>query len=299
LVCAGTNHQASKAEKNVSTSSSKPFHEWIGRQTRSEDIITERLDASFRAIFGPHLAATRQGEAPAGIHWCLSPAIAAMDKLGGDGHPLKNKDVPPVPLPRRMWAGGVVENIAPLSVGSQVTRVSTIVDVAHKEGRTGELWFVTVDHEYRTGHEVAIRDRQNIVYREAAKPGLERTREAPKEAARPISTSWTVPTSPVFLFRYSAITFNGHRIHYDEPYATGVEGYDGLVVHGPIQATLLLNLAASQLGRAPARFVYRGTAPAIAGGELLVCRGAGDEANKFWTQSPSGRIHMEAGVEAA
>jgi 3-methylfumaryl-CoA hydratase len=198
-----------------------------------------------------------------------------------------------------MWAGGVVESIAPLGISSRVTRVSTIVDIARKEGRTGELWFVTVDHEYRSEDKVAIRDRQNLVYREAAKPGPERKGDLPEQAVRPISASWTVPTSSVFLFRYSAITFNGHRIHYDEPYATGVEGYDGLVVHGPIQATLLLNLAASQLGRAPARFVYRGTAPAIAGGELLVCRGAGEEANKFWTQSPSGRIHMEAGIEAA
>lgn len=282
----------------MSQSSPKPFQEWIGRQTRSEDVLTERLDSSFRAIFGPHLAASQSGLAPAGIHWCLSPAIAPMAELGGDGHPAKNRDMPPVPLPRRMWAGGTVETVAALHIGDRVTRVSTIADITRKEGRTGELWFVTVDHEYRTPRGLAIRDRQNIVYRQAAASGAPEKRETHGQEARPTSVSWTVPTSSVLLFRYSAISFNGHRIHYDEPYATGVEGYGGLVVHGPIQATLLLNLAASQMGSTPARFTYRGTAPAIAGSDLLVCRGVGDPV-KFWTQSPSGQVHMEASAEAA
>ena len=280
------------------TSSPKPFEEWIGRQTTSEDVLTERLDASFRAIFGPNLAASPNGQAPAGIHWCLSPAIAPMDELGGDGHPARNKDMPPVPAPRRMWAGGTVETLAPLYVGDRVTRVSTISDIARKEGRTGELWFVTIDHEYQTQRGIAVRDRQNIVYREAATSQAPAKHAAPGQENRAIAASWTVATSSVLLFRYSAISFNGHRIHYDEPYATGVEGYDGLVVHGPIQATLLLNLAASQTGSTPVRFTYRGTAPAIAGTDLLVCRGSGDPA-KFWTQSPAGLIHMEASVEAA
>lgn len=281
----------------MSEPSEEPFAEWIGRQTRSEDIVTERLDASFRAIFEPHVAPTDAGIAPAGIHWCLSPAIAPMSELGPDGHPAKNRDMPPVPQPRRMWAGGTVETFDPLRVGDHVTRVSTIADVTRKEGRTGELWFVSVDHDYSTSRGPAVRDRQNIVYREATKPGREpkKTDTAPSPA-RATSASWTVGTSPVFLFRYSAITFNGHRIHYDHPYVTGVEGYEGLVVHGPIQATLLLNLAAAEAGTAPRRFTYRGLAPAIAGNDLLVCKGAGDDSETFWTQGPEGRVHMEAHI---
>lgn len=273
--------------------SDKPFAEWIGRQTRSEDVITPRLDASLRAIFGPHVAPGEPGEAALGIHWCLAPAIAPMAELGPDGHPAKNRDMPPIPLPRRMWAGGEVETIAPLRVGDHVTRTSTIADIAHKEGRSGELWFVSIHHEYATGRGTAIRERQDIVYREAAAPDAAKAATAPPPA-RSASATWTVATSPVLLFRYSAITFNGHRIHYDQPYVTGVEGYDGLVVHGPLQATLLLNLAAATAGAVPRRFAYRGVSPAIAGADISACRGAGAEADKLWTQGLAGQIHMEA-----
>lgn len=283
----------------MTAATKKPFGEWIGRQTSAEDVVTERLDASFRAIFAPHLAPTPEGVAPAGIHWCLSPAIRPMEELGPDGHPTRNLVLPPVPLPRRMWAGGSVETFDPLRVGDRTVRVSTIADVVRKEGRTGELWFVAVDHEYSTGRGLALRERQNIVYRAAAVPGGEHSRSAPPAPPRPRAAHWTVPTSPVLLFRYSAITFNGHRIHYDYPYVTEVEGYGGLVVHGPLQAALLLNLAAAQSGRAPARFTYRAVAPAIAGGEIEVCRGAGEAAGQLWTQSQTGGVHMEAQVEGA
>lgn len=275
--------------------SDKPFAEWIGRQTRSEDLITDRLDASFRAIFAPHLAPTGDGAAPLGIQWCLSPAIAPMAELGPDGHPALNRDMPPVPQPRRMWAGGLIETFAPLRVGDHVTRVSTIADITRKQGRSGELWFVSVNHDYSTPDGLAIRERQDIVYREAAKPGAARPAPAAGAApTRPAAETWTLATTPTLLFRYSAITFNGHRIHYDLPYATGVEGYDGLVVHGPIQATLLFNLAAATGGGAPRRFSYRGVAPAVVGSDLTICRGAADEPNALWTHGPSGRVHMEA-----
>ncbi len=270
----------------------KPFADWIGRQSRASDVVSERLARSYRAIFEPHLAATEGDAAPAGIHWCLCPAIAPMAELGPDGHPAKNLDLPPVPQPRRMWAGGTIETLDMLRVGDEVTRTTTIADITRKQGRTGELWFVGVDHEYSTARGIAIRERRDIVYREAAKPGA--AVPAPEAAAqRPAAMSWTVATSPVFLFRYSAITFNGHRIHYDYPYATGVEGYDGLVVHGPIQATLLLNLAAAAGSRIPRRFQYRGLAPAFAGGDLLVCRSA-EDTDAYWIQGASGRVHMDA-----
>jgi 3-methylfumaryl-CoA hydratase len=270
--------------------------DWIGRTIRSQDVVTERLDASFRAVLAPHIVPTSDGEVPPGLHWCLCPAIADMADLGPDGHPAKNRDLPPVPLPRRMWAGGMVETFDALRVGDGITRISTISGITHKHGRSGELWFVTVTHQYETVRGIAIRDRQDIVYRAAAA-------ESPAEASAPIAPPsprphnrhWSVQTSPVLLFRYSAITSNAHRIHYDHPYATRVESYDGLVVHGPMQATLLLNLAAAEAGRTPQRFSYRGVSPAIAGAKLTVCRGT-DNVQDYWTES-DGHLHMEAKAE--
>ncbi|MDQ6434522.1 MaoC family dehydratase N-terminal domain-containing protein [Mesorhizobium sp. LHD-90] len=273
----------------------KPFADWIGRASESEDVLTERLAASFRAIFGQHLAPVAEGAAPLGIHWCLSPAIATMAELGPDGHPAKNRDLPPVPQPRRMWAGGSIETLGALRIGDRIRRRSTIADVTHKTGRSGELWFVAVEHVYSSERGAAIRERHDIVYREAAKPAPGRPATAGVQpAARPHSRSLSAPTSPVLLFRYSAITFNGHRIHYDLPYATEVEGYAGLVVHGPIQATLLFNLAATAIGAPPRKFDYRGLSPAIAGPDIFVRQGAGAEAGTYWTQGQSGAIHMEA-----
>lgn len=275
----------------------KPFSEWIGRRSEAGDVITPRLVASYRAIFGDRLAPVGEGEAPYGIHWCLSPAIAPMDALGADGHPALNRDLPPVPLPRRMWAGGVVETIAPLREGDVVRRRSTIADVSRKQGRSGELWFVVVEHEHHTPRGLAVRERHDIVYREAAAPGAAPASPPPAmEAPQPSDGDWLVETPTTLLFRYSAITFNGHRIHYDLPYATGEEGYPGLVVHGPIQATLLLNRAASLLGGAPRRFAYRGLAPAFAGRPLLV-RGSPEASARLWIEGVAGTVHMEATVD--
>lgn len=272
------------------------FSEWIGRKSESEDVVAPRLAASYRAIFGDRLAPVGEGDAPLGIHWCLSPAIAPMEALGPDGHPAKNRDLPPIPQPRRMWAGGQLETLAPIRIGDTVRRVSTIGAITRKEGRSGELWFVAVHHEYITPRGTAIRERHDIVYREAAKPGIAAT-TAPEAqpAIQPVDGEWLVETPSTLLFRYSAITFNGHRIHYDLPYVTGVEGYAGLVVHGPIQATLLLNLATVSEGQVPDRFSYRGVAPAIAGGPVRVRRTPGTPGG-FRTESASGTVHMEAAI---
>jgi 3-methylfumaryl-CoA hydratase len=273
------------------------FAEWIGRKTQAADVLTERLAASFHALFGTHLAPCRGGEAPIGIHWCLCPAIAAMEDLGGDGHPAKNRDLPPVPLPRRMWAGGSVQHLAPLRVGDRVTRASTIAAVTHKSGRSGELCFVEVVHEYSTSRGVAIRERQDIVYREAAKsrPSVG-GKVSPRPAAprRRFASTRTIMPSPMLLFRYSALTFNSHRIHYDFPFATEVEGYPGLVVHGPLQATLLLNHATAGQGHPPAGFDYRALAAAFADCPLTICAGVDGQAGAYWTEGPSGTVHMEA-----
>jgi 3-methylfumaryl-CoA hydratase len=219
--------------------------ERIGHRSESRDVVTERMVESFRAVFEPHLAPVADGIAPLGLHWCLAPAIVPMAELGHDGHPAQSPERPPVPRLRRMWAGGWVETTRPLRLGDTVRRVSTVADVMQKPGRSGDVWFVGVERDYTTERGLAIRERHEIVYRQAG------SRPPPREAARsmpPRSSrrSVAVQTTPTMLFRYSALTFNGHRIHYDSAYATEVEGYEGLVVHAPIQATLLLNFAATR-----------------------------------------------------
>lgn len=171
-----------------------------------------------------------------------------------------------------MWAGGEVEFVKPLRIGDKVRRTTVISDIQHKNGRTGELWFVTVEHDYQTQRGSLIRERQDIVYRapvEAQDPASARPAAKPEVEELPLV--WSVDTPPTLLFRYSAIIFIAHRIHYDLPYARDVEGYEGLVVHGPLQATLLLNAVSTRIDGVPERFRYRGTAPAIGGRRLDVC----------------------------
>ena len=266
---------------------------WIGRATQAEDDVTQRLVDGYRATFEPHLAPVGAEEAPLGCHWCLAPAIAPMAELGADGHPAKGLLLPPVKLPRRMWAGGEIETFAPLRIGDRVVRKTTIADIALKRGRSGPLCFVTIDNELSTARGIVIRERQDIVYREAASPDARPAPAAPQPPERRATHSWTVDPTPVMLFRYSALTFNGHRIHYDHPYATGVEGYSGLVVHGPLQATLLFNLAAVIGGRVPARFSYRALAP-LTGNQTFNVRGRGSDGKiECWTAA-AGQAHMQA-----
>jgi 3-methylfumaryl-CoA hydratase len=267
---------------------------WIGRTEEASDIVTPRLVRSFDATFAPHVAPHGAGEAPLALHWCLAPPIAPITAVGADGHAAKGEFLPPVPLPRRMWAGGTIETVSPLCEGDLVTRRSTIGDISYKEGRTGPLCFVAVDHEIATERGVALRERHNIVYREAASPGAQPAPTPAPAEPQPADLTWTVEASPVLLFRYSAITFNGHRIHYDHPYVTGVEGYDGLVVHGPIQATLMLNIIATLSGGEPIQLDYRGVAPLIAGASFLVkARRLPDGGIRAWTEGADGGVRME------
>lgn len=271
-------------------------HDWIGREFTVEDTMTERLVDSFRVTMDPYLAPVEVGKAPLGSHWCLFPTREPMAGLGADGHPAQYPYLPPPPLPRRMWGGGEVDLIAPLHVGDRVTRKTVISDVKQKTGRSGDLWFVTLEHEYATKRGIAIRERQDVVYRApvSAKP-QPAAKPDPGAERSDLPALWEVETSAVLLFRYSAIIFVSHRIHYDLPYATEVEGYDGLVVHGPLQATLLLNAVAERRGWARGRFSYRGVSPAICGDTLAVCvdpSGVGE----LHTRSARG-VHMSGRAE--
>lgn len=271
----------------------------IGRELREPDFVTPRLAQAFRATMSPYLAPVPQGDTPLGLHWCLAPAPAApMDELALDGHPPGGGIFPGVPLPRRMWAGGEVEFVAPLPEGAKIERRSVITDVQLKEGRSGVLCFFSVQHEFVAENgKPALRETQSVVYREAAKPGENAQGGKPGAAAEQPKPDkvWTVETPPTLLFRYSALMFNAHRIHYDEPYVTAVEGFPGLVVHGPLQAGCLLNLAAVVGGSRPRRFACRGQTALIGGRPFTVNavrkpNGSVD----CWTSDADGRINMSS-----
>lgn len=242
------------------------FTDWIGRCITREDVIAPRLLASFRATLDGALAPL---DVPPGIEFCLAPDICAQDLLGRDGHPRTGLFLPDLPLPRRMWAGGQISRTAPLAPGDIVTRTSTIEDVTSKTGRSGPLGFVAVRHVYSVQGEVRINERQDIVYR--ADPAPDVLAPAPPQAEPwPDAEGWDITTNSTLLFRYSALTFNGHRIHYDAPYSREIEGYGGLVVHGPLQAIWMQNLASTLSGAAPTEFEYRGLAPLICGDAVRV-----------------------------
>ncbi len=265
---------------------------WIGREERREDVLTADLATKFHATLGLADRLPALGDdAPDLVHFCLAQPAFPPAELGRDGHPKLGGFLPPVPLPRRMWAGGDLRFLAPLKVGDAVTRISRIADVVPKEGRTGPLCFVTVDHRIEAEGSVAVEERQTIVYRgDEAAP----LAEAPPPAETGARTRH-LETSPTLLFRYSALTFNGHRIHYDRRYAREVEHYGGLVVHGPLQATLLCHLARELTGRPVQRFVFRSLSP-VFDDDGLVLHAAGDEADgmRLWTSRPGGPVAMTA-----
>lgn len=260
------------------------WNAWIGR----EEVRTDQVDAGsvsrWLATFDRD--APVDGKVPQGLHWCLCLPEAATGQIGPDGHPLRldgpDSFLPPVPLPRRMWASSKVEFLAPLKLGEAVKRTSRVQSVTEKSGASGQLVFVDVAHDLEAEAGVAVREIQSIVYRDAAAPDAPLSPptlgDARFEAAGWSSQRMLIPSEPL-LFRFSALTFNSHRIHYDLPYAQDVERYRGLVVHGPLTATLLLDLARRELGdNALASFNYRGVSPAVCGEALhLVMRGSDNE----------------------
>lgn len=232
---------------------------WIGRTEEIHEHLSLDHVTRIAATLGE--SAPQAGEPlPALWQWCFFQPAVEESGLGGDGHPARGGFLPPADNRNRMWAGGRIEFHTALKVGARATRVSTITDVQQKQGKTGSLLFVTVQHDYLQAGQLAIREEQDIVYREPTPPRLAGGAPLPEGAWR----EYVTPT-PTLLFRYSAVTFNGHRIHYDWPYATGTEGYPGLVVHGPLMATLSLRAFCRANPRARLRrFAYRGVRPLIA-----------------------------------
>lgn len=262
------------------------FDAWIGRSQSVMDILSpERSNALSVALGG-------EGGLAAGLplpllhHWLYFWDVQPPSGLGVDGHPAKGGFLPPVPLPNRMWAGGRVAFPGTLLLGQEVTRTSTILSVTEKTGRTGKLVFVTVRHELDAGAGVAVTEEQDLVYRDSATTRV----SLPVAEAQP-DAIWIerVDPDPVLLFRYSALTMNGHRIHYDRPFAVEQEGYPALVVHGPLQATMLIGLAARNLAGPIAHFSFRGQHPAFDGVPLHVCGIPDEQGAQLWTQQGGGK----------
>ncbi|MFK8019953.1 MAG: MaoC family dehydratase N-terminal domain-containing protein [Pseudomonadales bacterium] len=267
---------------------------WIGKQDRESDTVTPELVKRFRATLSGCTELTE--DVPLGIHWCLALPAASRDKIGVDGHPEKGGFIPPVPLPRRMWASSKICFHSKLSLGGNVERISTITDVVAKHSSaSGPLVFVHIDHTFAQSGEVIIEDQQTVVYRQASvfkQPALDS--QSGLQGAENSALTRNVSPNSTLLFRYSALTFNAHRIHYDHNYTTSEEGYPGLVVQGPLMATLLMNLVqASQASNPMREFEFRGVAPAFVDRQLQLSVGD-PAANSIEARNQDGALVMTA-----
>ncbi len=276
------------------------FEAWIGRESRATDRLDEALAARWLATFD--LPAPSPAIMPQGIHFALCTPEAATAMLGRDGHPARDDTedsfFPPIDLPRRMWASSAIEFRAPLAIGATILRTSRIVSIDEKKGSTGKLGFVDVAHETHADGQLAVVETQTLVYRDAADADAPLSPPEPGEE-RFAKSAWDThtaltPSTPL-LFRYSALTFNTHRIHYDAPYARGEERYRGLVVHGPLMASLLLQLAARELGENRVRqFTFRAMSPAIAGDLLHLAMRKSEDGYELGTFAMDGRQILKA-----
>jgi 3-methylfumaryl-CoA hydratase len=270
------------------------LREWIGRTETAADVIHAERARALQATLDRMDPPLRDGDPlpPLG-HWLYFWTIVPRSGLGRDGHPALGGFLPPVGTARRMWAGSRVRWPGRLRLGEEARRTSTILDVVAKSGRAGRLVFVTVRHEISGSEGLAIVDEQDIVYREDAGAG------GPARAGEPAPAgaaySRRIEADTTVLFRYSALTFNGHRIHYDRDYATRVEGYPGLVVHGPLLATLMVDLAVrSWPERSIAEFEFRGHRPVIDTDPFTVCgTGRDDQAIDLWVADHQGVLAMK------
>jgi len=269
--------------------------DWVGRTQTMEDLATPFPARALIATFDEKDADPKAGDPlPPLWHWLYFLDAAPQSKIGGDGHAERGDFLPPIPLPRRMWAGSRFSfDGEPLCIGEAITRLSRIKSVEPKAGSSGEMVFVTVEHTVSGPRGVSFVEEHDIVYREAAKPG-----EQPK-AHRPAPTdaTWTrkVVPDPVLLFRFSALTFNGHRIHYDQPYVTGSEGYPGLIVHGPLLGMLQIELARrSHPDKVAKSFEFRALSPVFSGPAFSVqARREADGSVTTWIADPKGGLAQQ------
>jgi len=267
---------------------------WIGRQETLHDRVTRFPYAALTATLDRDDPPPEAGtELPPLWHWLYFLPTARQSMLGPDGHPARGGFLPPVPLPRRMWAGGRFNFHQPLRVEEAITRVSTVADVTVKGGRSGSLCFVLVKHEISGERGLALTEEHDIVYRDM--PGPNDPAPAPKPARDDGAWRRDIRPDDTMLFRYSALTFNSHRIHYDRRYVTETEGYPGLIVHGPLIATLLIDLLRRNSLRPVVSFRFRAVGPLFDITPFSVL-GAPDKhgAVALWARNDKGHLAMEA-----
>jgi 3-methylfumaryl-CoA hydratase len=271
------------------------LREWIGRAEQSTDTVTAAPIAALSATLDRDDPPPRPGDRlPALWHWLYFLPAHRRSELGVDGHLRLGGFLPPVPLPRRLYAGGRVEILHPLRVGDAITRVSRIADVSSKDGRTGPLVFVQVRHEIMSRDRLALTEEHDIVYRDAVSSGDPR----PRVRQAPVDAVWTREIQPddVLLFRYSALTFNGYRIHYDRRFATEAQGHPGLVVHAPLVATLLADLLRRSVPEASvSRFSFRAISALFDTAPFFICGRPDDDGSvKLWARDRAGALAVEA-----
>lgn len=267
---------------------------WVGRSETCDDLVSADRVAALAATLDLDMASGEGDLLPPGWHWIFFNKMVNRREIGLDGHPKRGGFLPPISLPRRMWAGSCITYNGGMIIGEVSKRTSIISKIEAKKGRGGELVFVTVTHTIRCRDRDCVVEEQDIVYREPPAPNAQSVSLTPG----PELAEWQQEVTPdtVLLFRYSALTYNGHRIHYDLPYARDEEGYPNLVVHGPLTATLLQNFAmACALGRRLKRFEFRGVHPLFVSSPFsLEAAKNGDGALKLWARGPQGELAMQA-----
>jgi 3-methylfumaryl-CoA hydratase len=296
-----------------------PLTDWIGRTDDAEDIASSGCLARLAATLDHVDPPWRARELPPLGHWCCFLPQTRQHDLAGDGHAHRGGFLPPVPLPRRMWAGGSFTFRAAIPVGAPIRRHSTVASITPRSGRSGHLVFVEIVHEVFVEGALAVREQQDIVYRELPKevvptersdrgigsPGerslapLGMTGDAPL-GTTPAAWRREIRPDPVLLFRYSAVTFNAHRIHYDREYCREMEGYPGLVVHGPLTATLLMDLFLRHHPGAPVTaFRFRAHRPLFDIHPFTICGAPHGGGARLWALDHSGEVAMSAELEVA
>jgi len=276
------------------------FGEWIGRVSSSVERVDRWPMLALAAALDSETAPADTDDILPLAHWLCFPPATRQSQMGPDGHPRRGDFLPPLPQPRRMWAGSEIRFLAPIAIGDTLRKTSRIADIAEKAGKTGNLIFVTVAHEFERDGKTLLTETQNLVYRDDPAPG--ETAPPPKPAPAKADWSERHAPDPVLLFRYSAVTFNAHRIHYDEPYARTVEGYPGIIVHGQLTATLMLRaFQKHNPGLRPTAFSFRAVKPLFSGAPFFVEGAAGDEADSFklWARNEAGDLSMTADLKVA
>lgn len=289
-------HSHTHSQKQTEThGDTENFAAWIGRQQIQTDFCNPRQVAMLDAILNqdrdspdtlPHL-----------YHWCYFLPIHHQDELSSDGHPKKGGFLPPIPFPKRMWAGGRLQFLAPIRLNHAIQRVSEITKIEFKHGKSGNMYFVTVKHQIFSEDRPCIIEEHDIVYREASNQIQAQSKTTPAPVNKHYSYRKQIPMDSVSLFRYSAVTFNAHRIHYDRQFCTEVEGYPGLVVHGPLLATLLMHVFQQENpDMIIESFDFRAVRPVFDFNDFYICGDIDDQDGKLWIEHADGQTAMQANI---